>query len=513
MKRMMLLALALMVLGLGYGCLEDIEEVPLDLETEGIPAPNDLAAQVDDGLILLTWREAAGASSYHLYRRTSEEQRPARLAETVDTFYIDSNVRSGRSYYYSVSAAGADGVEGDRSEEIEAVPTAYSIIINDGEEYTGSRAVTLQLSAPVTTALMMIANDPTFTGGAWETYRFNRVWTLTEEDGVKTVYARFRDENGAESPVMSDAIGLDTHAEITGVSLSPQPYRYSPGATVQLVMHVDDNESSGEAWIMVESYDTPIYLADDGRGGDETSSDGVYGTDFTFPTGVRGTDLTLAGFFIDRAGNEAPIYETDYTVSLTDPPDPVTLIGVQDSTVASITIRWIASTEEHFAYYAIYRDKETGVSDDPALLVQKLYNIDQTAYPDGGLDEGETYFYKIYVVNDLDESAGSDELAAQTHDAYPTPVTLDELSSVGNNRVTLTWSVNGNTDFQEYRIYRETAPGVTTQSTLVETINDREVTYYDDTGLDLGSFNYYYRVYVFDKGGKLSRSNEVTTVQ
>jgi fibronectin type 3 domain-containing protein len=133
MKRMMLLAVALMALGLGYGCLDDIEEVPLELETEGIPAPTGLAAQVGDGLIFLTWRGAAGASSYHLYRRTIEEQGPTRLAETVDTFYLDSTVRNGRAYYYSVSVSRADGIEGDRSEEIEAVPTAYSIIINDDD--------------------------------------------------------------------------------------------------------------------------------------------------------------------------------------------------------------------------------------------------------------------------------------------------------------------------------------------------------------------------------------------
>ena len=40
---------------------------------------------------------------------------------------------------------------------------------------------------------------------------------------------------------------------------------------------------------------------------------------------------------------------------------------------------------------------------------------------------------------------------------------------------------------------------------------DRERTYYDDTGLDLAGNNYYYRIYVYDAGGKNSRSNEVTT--
>ena len=506
MKRMVALTVALMVLGLWLGCLDDIEEVPLDLETEGIPAPHGLTARIDDGLIILTWREAAGASTYHLYRGSSEGERPDRLAETTDTFYVDSDVRNGRAYYYSVSSAAADGIEGDRSEEIVAVPTAYSVIINDGEECTGSRLVILQLSAPVTTVLVMVSNDPGFAGGVWETYRFNRTWNLTGGgDGIRNVYVRFRDENGSESPVLNDAIRLDTYAKITGLSLSPQPHRYSPRATVHFAMNVEGDESSGEAWVILEGYTEPIRLADDGNG--------AYESDFTFPGEVRGRDLALVGMFRDRAGNQAPDFESDFTVTFTDPPLPVQLIGVQDSTIASITIRWVASTDEHFAYYAIYRDTESGVDEDPALLVQNLYSFGQTAYPDGGLIEGKTYYYKVYVVNDLDESAGSDELAAQTHDAYPAPVTLDELSSLGNDRVTLTWSANGNTDFREYRIYRSTAPGVTVQSTLVATITEREVTYYDNMGLDMGSFTYYYRVYVYDKGDKYSRSNEVTTDQ
>lgn len=512
MKRMIALTVALLVIGSGYGCLDDIEEVPLDIETEGMPAPSDLTAQVDDGLIILTWRAVPGASTYRLYRGTDAAERTNRLDETIDTFYVDDTVRNGQTYYYAVAAAGGDGVEGERSDRVAAVPTAYSIIVNNGEEYTGSRTVMLQLTAPATTTVMVISNDPACAGAQWETYRFNRVWNLTGEDGDKTVYARFRDANGAESPVVSDAIGLDTYAAITAISLAPEPYLYAPGSTVHLAMHVAGDEAAGESWIVVEGYDTPIALSDNGRGGDAAPNDGVYEIDFTFPTVVRGSDLTITGFFADRVENEAPTYEADFTLSFTDPPEPVSVIGVQDSTVASITIAWIPSVDEHFAYYAIYRDTQTGVDDDPALLVQKLYNIGQTAYPDGGLDEGATYYYRIYVVNDLDESAGSVELKAHTHDAYPTPVVLDELSAVGSDRATLTWSTNGDTDFQEYRIYRDTVPGVTLSATLVETITDREITYYDDTGLDMGGFTYHYRVYVFDKSGKYTRSNEVTSL-
>ena len=131
--------------------------------------------------------------------------------------------------------------------------------------------------------------------------------------------------------------------------------------------------------------------------------------------------------------------------------------------------------------------------------------------PDGSLTEGSTYYYRLYVVNDLDECAGSNTLTAHTYDAIPEPVVLDELSAVGNDRVTLTWSENQNTDFEEYRIYRSTEPGVTESSYLVDTIDNREITFYDDSGLDLGSNTYYYRIFVVDKSRKISRSNEVSS--
>jgi fibronectin type 3 domain-containing protein len=357
---------------------------------------------------------------------------------------------------------------------------------------------------------MMVANESGF-GGVWETYRFSREWSIPEGDGAKTVYARFRDANGSESPSVSDAIELDTYAAIDDISLSPQPYVYEPGATVHIGMSVAGNEPSGEARIAIEGYAAEIRLTDDGRGGDPTASDGVYELDFTFPSDARGTDLAVVGSFTDRAGNDAQPFEAAFTVDFTDIPDPVQLVGVQDSTTDGITIRWTASNDEHFSRYAVYRDTEPGVDEDPLLLVEELFDRGRTVFPDGGLTEGETYYYRIFVVNDLEESSGSNELAASTADRYPDPVLLDTLSSIGSDRVTLTWSENPNTDFDEYRIYRSISPGVDLTATLVATINERQRTFYDDTGLDMGSFTYYYRVYVFDRSGKYTRSNEVTT--
>jgi fibronectin type 3 domain-containing protein len=159
----------------------------------------------------------------------------------------------------------------------------------------------------------------------------------------------------------------------------------------------------------------------------------------------------------------------------------------------------------------IYRSATPGVTETPAKLVRELYNQAQTSYPDGDLVEGARYYYRVFVVNDLEETAGSNEVALGTYDGAPVAPVLDEPTSVGASRATLTWSRNQDTDFGQYRLYRSTEPGVTTASTLVATITDREIAFFDDTGLDTASNTYYYRVYVFDAKGKSSRSNEVDT--
>jgi fibronectin type 3 domain-containing protein len=500
-----------MLAGILGGCLDNVTEVPLSVSDEAVPAPMGLSARVGDGKITLHWHAVASVSGYRVYRSVDATGHSERLADTEDTTYVDADVTNGRLYYYSVAGLDKDRLEGKRSLEIYAVPAVYSILINGGETATGSTSVVLTLSAPATTDQMIIARDPSLAGGVWETYAATRTWQIDAPDGIKRIYAGFRDQGGSLSPVVSDSITLDTYARIASITISPVPLRYAPGATVHFTMHVEDNERGGAAAVSFESFSGRVVLYDDGKGGDATANDGVYEADFALSESIRGVDVTVLGDFTDRVGNAAPQFECPDKISITDPPEAVQLIGAVDSTTTSITISWAASQEAHFRSYRIYRSTSAIVSEAPAQLVRELSDIAQTQYPDGNLMEGVRYYYRIFVVNDLDETAGSNTISAHTFDADPDPVVLDPPSSMGSTRATLTWSMNGATDFKEYRLYRSTQPGVTTASTLVTTISDQERTYYDDTGIDLTANTYYYRVYVFDLGGKSSRSNEVDT--
>ncbi len=90
-------------------------------------------------------------------------------------------------------------------------PTNTSISINAGASSTTSKDVTLTLSA-TGASKMVISNDYTFTGDLWENYSKTKSWTLLSGNGIKTVYAKFKDTAGNVSAPVQDTIGIGVAA-------------------------------------------------------------------------------------------------------------------------------------------------------------------------------------------------------------------------------------------------------------------------------------------------------------
>lgn len=100
-----------------------------------------------------------------------------------------------------------------------------------------TQTVQLELSAEGADE-MLIANDLKFTNAKWETFRTKKAWTVVGEDGVKTVFAKFRkkqiiDRTSKEKPysnesvVVVDKIGLDTKAPQNGSIRIDNSAKYS----------------------------------------------------------------------------------------------------------------------------------------------------------------------------------------------------------------------------------------------------------------------------------------------
>jgi len=78
----------------------------------------------------------------------------------------------------------------------------------------------------------------------------------------------------------------------------------------------------------------------------------------------------------------------------------------------------------------------------------------------------------------------------------------------GTLRISVRWDKSAERDFASYRLYRNEDGAVSDQDLLVTEIDDPDLTFWDDSGLQENT-KYYYRLYTIDLAGLLSRSGEV----
>ena len=90
-----------------------------------------------------------------------------------------------------------------------SLPTG-TIEINGDATYASSSPVTLTLSSA--DAAQMQFNNENGIWSGWEAYNSSKSWPLGDGDGVKIVYAQFKDAAGNISDTVSDSITLDTTA-------------------------------------------------------------------------------------------------------------------------------------------------------------------------------------------------------------------------------------------------------------------------------------------------------------
>ena len=87
-------------------------------------------------------------------------------------------------------------------------------------------------------------------------------------------------------------------------------------------------------------------------------------------------------------------------------------------------------------------------------------------------------------------------------------VTLAPIS-VTSDSIQLQWTPTLDLSFSAYRVYKSTAPGVTTSAALIATITDRTIASYNDAGVARGSgIHYYYRIQVAYVNGDAIFTNE-----
>ena len=90
-------------------------------------------------------------------------------------------------------------------------PVRPSILINAGEPAITKQAAEVQLTLTAGGATeMMVADNETFEGQTWQPIKKYLKWTLSEGDGEKKLFAKFRDNAKNETEVVSASVDVDS---------------------------------------------------------------------------------------------------------------------------------------------------------------------------------------------------------------------------------------------------------------------------------------------------------------
>jgi fibronectin type 3 domain-containing protein len=484
------------------GCTHQIEKPTQTDRVEGAPEiPKNLQTKIGDGEVILTWEidDASKIFRYLIYRGDTTRTQSEVIDSTAELSFTDLNLRNSLRYIYQVAAIGNNTLESKRSSPVSATPNTFSVSIGDGARYTKIVDVALNLAAPTGTRLVLLDNDSQFVGATWQNYSSSRSWRLTPGDGVKFVYARFRDGEGNEtSRFYSDDIIFDSRSNIISITENSNGKVLKAGDVVHFALVTD--ETDGVATVAVSGLST-IALYND----NPSAIQPTYEADFVIPGAVDVIDGTVTGSFTDAAGNQAPSRAALTYLNIANPPQPSQLSSFAVSET-EMNITWTKSNATDFAGYMLFRSTSAGV-DSTSILVKTETNSGTTSYSDTDLKVGVTYFYALYTVDKSALMAKSNVIAAQTANNPPTAVTLAAFV-VSESEVELDWSRSTASDFASYQLFRSDSANVTVASTLVQTQTNSATTTYRDTDRKPLT-DYYYAVFTADKAGLTSRSNVV----
>jgi Bacterial Ig-like domain len=197
-------------------------------------------------------------------------------------------------------------------------PTGISITINNGDPYTNEVNVELTLAATDEWApiMMIISNEATFAGSAWEPYSTSKAWTITTGDGTKEVYAKFRDAGSNESGNVSDDILYDATPPTVEVT-APDGGEIWAGGSVHNITWTATDEGSGFGatpiviWFTSNEGSSWEYITTEANSGSYswtlptiTSDKCIVSVEAVDRATNVGTDMSADNFTIDSASPE-----------------------------------------------------------------------------------------------------------------------------------------------------------------------------------------------------------------
>lgn len=216
-----------------------------------------------------------------------------------------------------------------------------SVSIPNNPEYISTRNISLIIAANDLSKVteMIVCENADFSGCSWENYAAAKAWILSEGNGTKTIYAKFRDEWGYESDYDSTVVSLDTTVPISGsISANHGPFTNSR----EIALTLSANSDLAPVVKVALSEDLSLTNA--------TYID--FSARTTFQLSETEGSKTIYAKFIDAAGNESSIVSTAITLDRTTPLAPVFSNTARRTTSSTEVINFVSgSSDTNFQTY------------------------------------------------------------------------------------------------------------------------------------------------------------------
>ena len=458
-----------------------------------------VSAKAVSGGIQVTWKEAAGAATYKVYRKDATNTKWTALTRTATgTSYVDKTAKAGVKYTYTVRGIGADGKTLSPSYDDTGVSATISarpanVTLVSAKAVSGGIQVTWKEAAGAAT-YKVYRKDAT-----------NTKWTALTTTATGTSYVDKTAKAGVKYTytvrgVASDGKTLSPGYNKTGVSAT-MPKPVSRPANVTLTgakvvtggIQVTWKEAAGAATYKVYRKDAAntkwTALTTTATGTSYVDKTAKAGVTYTYTVrGIASDGKTLSSSY-DKIGVSAVIA-----------PAKVVLVSAKADS-AGILVTWQKATGAHS--YQVYR-KTAGTG---WKCIAK--NIHDTEWKDIDAAKGTKYIYTVRAVADDGTTRGgydkTGKTAAVTKDpTTPAIVTLGKAVA-GKSGITVTWSYAA--DARTYRVYRKAA-GETKWTIVAKNAEGKSWT---DTNVTKG-VKYTYTVRGVNANGKLSPGYNKTGV-
>ncbi|MCJ7464748.1 MAG: fibronectin type III domain-containing protein [Thermoplasmata archaeon] len=408
--------------------------------------------------------------------------------------YWDSNVANGTTYFYQVSLVNAVG-EGARSEEAYATPYGPPASPRNLACTPGNGQITLSWEAPA-------GLDSNIT--CYEIYRGD--YSLNESflTNVSSGELRYTDANlgrnqtyfyrvRAVNEYGPGLFSYEANATTWTIPESPQNLTATPGV-----------RQIGLCWSEPVSGGPPIlsYIIYRGNvsGGEtyfrEIKPVNAEWQDIFLPNGVTYYYRISA---VNTLG-ESPQSNEAFSTTFDVPSAPRALVAVSGKQAVSLTwLEPLSSGGTEVLHYTIYRRTETS----SYLCLGTTLDGHQFTYVDGGLPNGQLYYYYVVANNSVGGSAQSNIASATTPNVPGAPSNL--VATATGTTINLVWQTppDGGSPITGYKIYRGTLPGSIPYLTTVV-----GVTQFSDQSLAKGQI-YYYKIIAANDVGDSLPSNVV----